>query len=337
MLSVQDTNKQKEKVAGDDENRESVDCSAPAEKKLKFASREPSETSKGLKDCQDTERSEAEETGIVVLDIEDKDTAADSIKSSNVDIISHELHKTDIITPDTKTAEIFLDSDGEEDEIREISTMENKILEEEKTAHGDMDVVVLLKDEKVPADSEENDIPVTENEDDDIQMLERELLVLQDSDSDVENYLSNVKPTIKKEGFPVRETLHLTFEETFFLMFGLGCLQVIDYDGNILNILEAWNHFCGVQKDFVQRYVVYHYFRSHGWVVKPGLKYGGDYRELIFSLRTISLCTDLKRWQFLFQYSTSRALLSTTRLTSLLSKLWMRILCSETRQRLRDK
>ncbi|KAL0125119.1 hypothetical protein PUN28_004333 [Cardiocondyla obscurior] len=103
------------------------------------------------------------------------------------------------------------------------------------------------------------------------------LLVLPDSDSDTENYLKNIKPRIESEGFPVREALHLTFEETFFLLFGLGCLQVIHFDGSLLDINNAWLYFCKEKPDFVQKYVVYHYYRSKGWVVKPGLKYGGDF------------------------------------------------------------
>lgn len=106
-----------------------------------------------------------------------------------------------------------------------------------------------------------------------------EVLVLPDTDSDTEDYLKNVDARIEKEGFPVNETLHLTFEETFFLMYALGCLQLIHYDGSVFSISNAWNHFQMQDKYFVQKYVVYHYFRSKGWVVKPGLKYGGDFRK----------------------------------------------------------
>lgn len=113
----------------------------------------------------------------------------------------------------------------------------------------------------------------------DVSHLQGKVLVLPDSDSDMENYLTDIKPEIKHENFPVRETLHLTFEETFFLMYGLGCLRIIDFDGKYLSIGETWDYFCKEQKYFLQKYVVYHYFRSKGWVVKPGLKYGGDFCE----------------------------------------------------------
>lgn len=113
-----------------------------------------------------------------------------------------------------------------------------------------------------------------ENKNHDVQ---GQLLVLPDSDSETENYLKHIKPRIECESFPVRESLHLTFEETFFLMFGLGCLQLIDFDGSLMDIKSTWLYFCKEDKNFIQKYVVYHYFRSKGWVVKPGLKYGGDF------------------------------------------------------------
>ncbi|XP_033339788.2 tRNA splicing endonuclease subunit 2 [Megalopta genalis] len=107
--------------------------------------------------------------------------------------------------------------------------------------------------------------------------VQSKLLILPDSDSETENYLKNIKPKVESESFPVQETLHLTFEETFFLLYGLGCLNLIDFDSNLLDIDSAWRIFCKADKNFVQKYVVYHYFRSKGWVVKPGLKYGGDF------------------------------------------------------------
>ncbi|CAK9828092.1 tRNA-splicing endonuclease subunit Sen2 [Anthophora retusa] len=107
--------------------------------------------------------------------------------------------------------------------------------------------------------------------------VQTELLILPDSDSETESYLKNIKPKIESESFPVQETLHLTFEETFFLLYGIGCLNLIDFDGNLLDVDHAWHLFCKTDQNFIPKYVVYHYFRSKGWVVKPGLKYGGDF------------------------------------------------------------
>lgn len=107
--------------------------------------------------------------------------------------------------------------------------------------------------------------------------LESKLLVLPDSDSETEDYLKDIKPRIEWQSFPIQETLHLTNEETFFLSYGLGCLNVINFDGRVMNINNIWMYFCNRDKNFLQKYIVYHYFRSKGWVVKPGLKYGGDF------------------------------------------------------------
>ncbi|XP_017796357.1 PREDICTED: tRNA-splicing endonuclease subunit Sen2 [Habropoda laboriosa] len=107
--------------------------------------------------------------------------------------------------------------------------------------------------------------------------VQSELLILPDSDSETENYLKDIKPKIEYESFPAQETLYLTFEETFFLLYGIGCLNLIDFDGNLLDVDHAWHSFCKIDQNFIPKYVTYHYFRSKGWVVKPGLKYGGDF------------------------------------------------------------
>ncbi|KAJ8672799.1 hypothetical protein QAD02_004059 [Eretmocerus hayati] len=156
--------------------------------------------------------------------------------------------------------EVVLDSTEEED-VSEIST-------DNLPLNSGLNDDLLFQDEQMPNPSEYNKNDPS---------IQGKVLVLPDSDSDTENYLDNIKPEVRPLNFPVRETLHLTFEETFFLMYGLGCLRVIDFDGKYLSIGETWDYFCKEQRYFLQKYVTYHYFRSKGWVVKPGLKYGGDY------------------------------------------------------------
>nr|CAD7406642.1 unnamed protein product [Timema poppensis] len=107
--------------------------------------------------------------------------------------------------------------------------------------------------------------------------VEEKVLVVPDSDSEDETFLDHISPRIEPEVFPVREMLHLTLEEAFFLSYALGCLQVLDLFGNTLTVVDTWGLFSESQKDFVQKYVAYHHFRSKGWVVKPGLKFGGDF------------------------------------------------------------
>ncbi|KAI9771535.1 MAG: hypothetical protein M1839_002778 [Geoglossum umbratile] len=87
-----------------------------------------------------------------------------------------------------------------------------------------------------------------------------------------------------------KEHLQLTLEEAFFLVFGLGVLDVVDPETNIpistpslLHLFRNYSHFPPAstlipQPDdqFMLSYVVYHHFRSLGWVVRSGIKFGVD-------------------------------------------------------------
>lgn len=81
----------------------------------------------------------------------------------------------------------------------------------------------------------------------------------------------------------LEENLRLGLEETFFLSYALGCMTVTDSEANCkLNLRQIWSTFCQLhcEKDHVQftsYYAAYHYFRSKGWVVKSGIKYGSDF------------------------------------------------------------
>ncbi|KAG9300607.1 hypothetical protein G9A89_005207 [Geosiphon pyriformis] len=109
-------------------------------------------------------------------------------------------------------------------------------------------------------------------------------------DDDIDKYTQDI------------EHLQLTLEEAFFLSYGLGCLKIKDCNEKLLSIKECWNSFCNAaanhysqqptiqlstasrgaienrrENPFVIRYVAYHYFRSLGWVVRCGSKFGVDY------------------------------------------------------------
>lgn len=90
------------------------------------------------------------------------------------------------------------------------------------------------------------------------------------------------------------EHLQLMNEEAFFLTFGLGALDVTKEEasssGGPLTILEMWKLFClssikekqddkAIKADnpFILSYVVYHHFRSLGWVVRSGIKFCTDW------------------------------------------------------------
>lgn len=91
------------------------------------------------------------------------------------------------------------------------------------------------------------------------------------------------------------EHLQLTLEEAFFLSFALGVLKITGPSKNnkhlsSIELLELFRMHSytpsktvqALQPDdpFMVNYVVYHHYRSLGWVVKPGVKFAVDYCKL---------------------------------------------------------
>ncbi|KAL8838940.1 MAG: hypothetical protein Q9176_004746 [Flavoplaca citrina] len=88
-----------------------------------------------------------------------------------------------------------------------------------------------------------------------------------------------------------QEHLQLTAEEAFFLVYALGVLEIRDPataqpipTSRLFSICRSHSYFPPqpssnlVPDDpFLLSYVVYHYFRSLGWVVRPGIKFGVDH------------------------------------------------------------
>ena len=94
-----------------------------------------------------------------------------------------------------------------------------------------------------------------------------------------------------------QEHLQITFEEAFFLSYALGILDI--YDSNtrlepptLLRLFCEHSEFLSNIRDgfsknlsrtiepdnsFLVNYVVFHHFRSLGWVVRPGIKFACDY------------------------------------------------------------
>lgn len=88
------------------------------------------------------------------------------------------------------------------------------------------------------------------------------------------------------------EHLELSKEETLFLVYGLGALRLVDRTNNSTIPLSSLvpllcHHSFSPPRDssseiqpddpFLTSYVVYHHFRSLGWVVRSGVKFGTDY------------------------------------------------------------
>ncbi|XP_056129979.1 tRNA-splicing endonuclease subunit Sen2 [Lampris incognitus] len=81
---------------------------------------------------------------------------------------------------------------------------------------------------------------------------------------------------VRMTPFHLTEFLQLSLEESFFLVFALGCLSVYE-NQEPLSVTQLWRRFLSFQPSFPSLYTAYHFYRSHGWVPKPGLKYGVDF------------------------------------------------------------
>jgi tRNA-splicing endonuclease subunit Sen2 len=88
------------------------------------------------------------------------------------------------------------------------------------------------------------------------------------------------------------EHLQLSNEEALFLVYGLGALHVFDQDRKTVlspdSLLKLFCHHSHTpprdpsldlnpDDPFLVSYVVYHHFRSLGWIVRSGVKFGVDY------------------------------------------------------------
>lgn len=104
------------------------------------------------------------------------------------------------------------------------------------------------------------------------------VIVVPDSDSDNEDYFKDLRPVYHLDKSNLKEELCLSLEEAFFLLDAVKCLNIYYVDKN-LSSEEAWSTFAEADKFFPQNYVAYYYFRSKNYVVKSGLKFGGDLRK----------------------------------------------------------
>lgn len=101
-----------------------------------------------------------------------------------------------------------------------------------------------------------------------------------------------------------KEHVQLQREEAMFLSFGIGVLQVTKPSGDVetstsdptaLSLTEVWQTFCQASlpvplrfesfqhsmlrpdNPFILSYVIYHHYRSLGWVVRNGIKFCVDW------------------------------------------------------------
>lgn len=90
-----------------------------------------------------------------------------------------------------------------------------------------------------------------------------------------------------------QEHLQLSCAEAFFLAYSLGALSIIDSSTNapikststLLRLFRQHSYFPPIEAinelkpddTFLLHYIVYHHFRSLGWVVRDGIKFAVDY------------------------------------------------------------
>lgn len=82
---------------------------------------------------------------------------------------------------------------------------------------------------------------------------------------------------IRRAPISLSESLQLSHEEAFFLVYALGCLTV--YNRQVpLSVLSLWRFCVSFRSDFISSYAAYHFYRSRGWIPKTGsgAKYGAD-------------------------------------------------------------
>ncbi|KAI9226859.1 MAG: tRNA intron endonuclease [Piptocephalis tieghemiana] len=79
-----------------------------------------------------------------------------------------------------------------------------------------------------------------------------------------------------------RKVHRLSDIETFFLVWALGVLKVrrsLEDTALYCSSQYLWDTFTQDSKSpsFLERYIAYHHYRSLGWCVRPGTRYGCDY------------------------------------------------------------
>lgn len=76
------------------------------------------------------------------------------------------------------------------------------------------------------------------------------------------------------------ETLLLGLEEACLLAFYIKVLQIRDMSG----VEMTWQTYLQValeyDEDFVHKLAAYIYLKSKNWIIKSGIKFGGDFRKL---------------------------------------------------------
>ncbi|CCU79098.1 tRNA-splicing endonuclease subunit Sen2 [Blumeria hordei DH14] len=111
------------------------------------------------------------------------------------------------------------------------------------------------------------------------------------SESSGKNFENVPKCTEISDAIANEEHFQLTLQEAFFLSYAFGSLQVLDPATKLPIPVKTLFHRCQKEShfppqsnqitppddSFLVNYVVYHHFRSLGWVVRSGIKFSVDY------------------------------------------------------------
>lgn len=97
---------------------------------------------------------------------------------------------------------------------------------------------------------------------------------LEDSES---TEMVHVEDQVAQNPFEITQSLVLFVEEAFFLHHTIKCLDVRDLDDNRISTEELWSKLCKLKETFVETFVAYLYLKSKNWVIKSGMKFGGDF------------------------------------------------------------
>jgi tRNA-splicing endonuclease subunit Sen2 len=106
-------------------------------------------------------------------------------------------------------------------------------------------------------------------------------------------HAANVTTTMEEEPLVIQDQEHiqLTLEEAFFLSYALGALTILDPETrspistkDLFSLCRRTSYFppqanpaLAPDDPFMVNYVVYHHFRSLGWVPRSGIKFSVDY------------------------------------------------------------
>lgn len=100
------------------------------------------------------------------------------------------------------------------------------------------------------------------------------------ADDSGQNSTVEVNFVTETDPFPLEESLILSLEEAFFLHNSLRCLKILNFEQTSETTTEDFLDICcALKKNFILHFIAYHYYRSKGWIVKDGLKFGGDFRK----------------------------------------------------------